>query len=101
MKFDIFKHQTSMDKAVNKLVHELEKEGIKFWYITENRFENVAFVKGEKRIEMSKHSFYRYSGMMQITRDRGENAPVEIIPVTDEMWLQQFIKPIILKLLSV
>ena len=104
--FNAIAHQDKMDKPVNKLIEQLDKLGIKYYYIPASKHENVAFAKGDKRIEISKHSFYRYSGMMQITRTKKDSQGndtnwTEVFPVTDDDWLQKFIKPIILKLLEV
>jgi hypothetical protein len=97
----------SMQPAVDKLVTDLKKQGIGFLTdadaykdVTAN---NVVFYKsGSTGIAfISYHSFYRFSGISVITRDKkGENNQSETIPVTNDQYMQVFMKPIILTLLE-
>lgn len=97
--FDKNKHQVSMRKAVDKLVTELKKSGITFTP-QEGEMENVGFRKDDKLIVMSHHSFYRYSGIaVRVVMKKDQPEP-EIYPVTDEIYLMQYIKPIILTLFA-
>lgn len=101
--FDRNSHIGRMAVPVSKLLADLQKLGVVF--TTSNVLANVCFTKGDKTIFMSQHSFYRYSGMMQITRTKKDSAGketefTEVFPVSDTQWLQLFIKPIVLKLLE-
>jgi len=98
--------------AVRKLIEQLKKDKILLFPSDLNnpQLRNITFVKNvngiNKRIFMSQHSFYRDSGMMQITRTKKDSNGndtnwTEVIPLTDDDWLQKFIKPIIYKLLEV
>lgn len=94
----------SMQPAVARLVSQLEKQKVFFSHIpgdplvTEN---NVTFFNDTKRIHISYHSFYRFSGIAVIIRDKkGENNQSEAVPLTDDIYMQQFMKPIIEKLLQ-
>jgi hypothetical protein len=92
-----------MVNASIKLITELSRDGIS---VSDNENNNRTFTKGNKTVSISHHSFYRYSGMTQITRTKKDSNGndtnwTEVIPVTDDDWLQKFIKPIIYKLLEV
>lgn len=105
--FDKNSHVNRMVIPVTKLVAQLNKIGIEFSatnYIVDakDNLHNVVFTKGDKIVNMSHHSFYRYSGIMQITRTKldsngKETNWTEVFPVTDDMYMQLFIKPIIIK----
>jgi hypothetical protein len=96
MSFDKDKHIAKMQPSVTKLVAQLKSKGIEFSPVDESGQENVTFKTSEKTINMSKHSFYRFSGISVITKDNGkDNNQSEVIPVTDEMYMQMFMKPII------
>lgn len=96
MSFDKEKHIAKMQPSVTKLVSQLKSKGIEFSPDDVSGFENVTFTTPNKTINMSKHSFYRFSGITVITKDKGDNSnQSEVIPVTDEMYMQMFMKPII------
>ena len=97
MNFNKEKHIASQEKSVIKLVNYFNKKGVKF-KPTDGNFENVIFETNDKQVKISHHSFYRYSGIATLNRDKGER-DVEIIEVTDEMYLDIFMKPIIETLL--
>jgi len=87
--------------SATKLIVQLAKDGISF-EPDDGELHNVVFRQGDKVVKMSHHSFYRFSGIAVITRDKkGENNQSETVPVTDDQYLQVFIKPIIYTLLSV
>jgi hypothetical protein len=89
----------SMSKSVNKLVEQLEKQNIQF-IGTDGELENVIFKQNDKQVKISHHSFYRYSGISVITREKKDKPnESETVPVTDEMYMQVFMKPIIETLL--
>lgn len=75
-----------------KLVSALKRQDIEF-SSTDVELNNVVFTKGDKVFKMSHHSFYRYSGICNIYKET-ENTMTPI-PVTDEMYLFDFIKPIV------
>lgn len=87
--------------AVKKLVVELIAIGIVSLPDDEPGCENMIFVKGHKSFRLSFHSVYRYSGILQITRTKKDSSGndtnwTEVIPVTNDQYIQMFIKPIIL-----
>lgn len=94
MEFNKQAHIDKMKPSVNKLVSQLKNKGIDFSPEDESGRENVTFRSSDKTVKMSKHSFYRFSGIAVITRDKGENGS-ETVEVTDEMYMQIFMKPII------
>ncbi len=94
MSFDKNKHIEKMQTSVAKLVSQLKSKGIEFSPVDESGQENVTFKTSEKTVNMSKHSFYRYSGIAVYTKDKGGNES-ETVEVTDEMYMQMFIKPIV------
>lgn len=102
MPFDKLAHISMQQNAVSKFIKTLNKEGISFIPEDTNRLENVAFLQGDKTIRMSQHSFYRYSGMIYYKRGTGDEKDNRIIltPVTDEMWLNDVIHPIVLERLK-
>lgn len=96
MSFDKNKHIEKMQSSVNKLVAQLKTKGIEFSPDDVNGHENVTFTTSEKTVNMSKHSFYRYSGVAVFTKDKGGNSnESETVEVTDEMYMQMIIKPIV------
>ena len=89
------KHQLSMKSSVNKLVSYFQSKGITFTP-TDGKLHNVVFTsKDNKQVKLSHHSFYRYSGIASVTKDGKEKNSIEVIEVTDEMYLNTFIKPVI------
>jgi len=77
----------------NKLVTTLAKQGIMF-KSSDGDLENVIFIKNNKELKISYHSFYRFSGICSLYKE-GEDKKLEVIYITDEMYLNTFIKPII------
>lgn len=94
MIFDTKAHIEKMQPAVNKLVAQLKTKGIEFDPNDSDGHENVTIKTKDKTIKISHHSFYRYSGIGFVYKDNKDNS-VETIEVTDEMYLINFIKPII------
>jgi hypothetical protein len=96
----------SMQPAVAKLRIQLEKEGICMLpntgdvkcsrLVTKN---NVGFYRRDDPLNImtiSHHSFYRFSGISCITRDKpGSNNESETIPVSDDTYMNTFMRPII------
>ena len=92
--FNKEQYQQKQQVSVKKLIDSLDKQGIIF-YPTDGELNNVTFVKDGKIFKMSHHSFYRYSGICNVYKET-ENTMIPV-PVTDEMYLFDFIKPIIEK----
>ena len=78
-----------IEAGVNKLKEWEEQKRIH-----EIPFENVVFMSNDKKAKISHHSFYRYSGITCISKDLGENKS-EYIDVTDAMFMDMFMKPIV------
>ena len=91
--FDKIAHQNKMKPQVDKFVAGFKSKGIDF-SPEDGGFENVVFTSPEKVVKVSHHSFYRYSGIACIYKEKGDNF-IEAIDVTDEMYLSIFMKPII------
>jgi hypothetical protein len=90
----------NMKPSINKFLAELQKQGISFSSV-DGELNNVVFTKGSNIAKISHHSFYRYSGISTITRDKKDsNNEIEVVDVSDELYLNKFIKPLVLKLLS-
>jgi hypothetical protein len=100
-----------MQPAVTKLLIQLAKDGIRFLPNTKDvkcnepvTKDNVGFytmLDPSNIATISHHSFYRFSGISSITRDKpGANNESETVPVTDDTYMNVFMKPIIYALLS-
>lgn len=83
-----------MKPFVDKLVSHFQSKGINFCP-TDGKMENVVFSSKDKVVRISHHSFYRYSGIACIYRDGNEKNTIEAIDVTDEMFMNNFMKPIV------
>lgn len=96
MKWNKETHKEQMKLFVQNLVNSLNKKGIEFKEI-DGELENVIFSNGDKILKLAHHCFYRYSGIASIFKEvkGSNNKEFETIIVTDEMWLNLFIKPII------
>lgn len=102
--FDKLTHINKMKPAVDKLLNHLNSKGIEFFPIDENpKLENVILKNKDKEVKISHHSFYRYSGISCVYKERTEdnNKKFEIIEVTDDMYMQNFMKPIIYTLFDI
>lgn len=87
-------HQAKMQTAVSKLLAQLTTQGITF-NPTDGGLENIILTQGDKVVKMSHHSFYRYSGQSKIYITKEKDPRTEILEMTDEMYLQNIIKPVI------
>lgn len=96
--FDTVAHRERMQPHADKLVAHFAKQGIKF-QPQEGEFDNVIFTSPIKVVKISHHSFYRYSGIACITKP-GEQNTSEYIEVTDAMFMDLFMKPIVETLLK-
>ena len=102
MNFNKQAHIAKMQPVINKFLAQLStSKGISF-IPTDGVLENVIFKQGDKEVKMSHHSFYRYSGICCLYEEKGEGEKkvFKIIEVTDEMFLNTFIKPIVDALLN-
>ncbi len=88
------KHKQKMQSAVDKLVLHFKNQGVNF-YPVDGSHENVIFISKNKEVRISHHSFYRYSGIACVYKEGKEKNSIETVEVTDEMFLNNFMKPII------
>lgn len=86
-------HQAKMGNSVNKLLTHLESKGITMIF---DDLDNLVFTNKDGKIfKISDHSFYRYSGIAQLSKTIKDSNLIDVFPVTDEMYLNMFIKPVI------
>ena len=94
--FDKKAHIQRMQAPVAKLVLHFKNKGIEFNPQDPDGLENVIFKSKDKEVKISHHSFYRYSGIACIYKEReGKENSFEILEVTDEMFINNFMKPIV------
>lgn len=94
MSFSPEKHIEKMEPSVKKLLAQLKSKGVEFTPQDESGLNNVVFRSSDKTVKISQHSFYRFSGIAVYTKSKGEHES-ETVEVTDEMYMQIFMKPII------
>lgn len=94
---DFENHKKQMQPLVDKMVVQLASKGISFRpYDGDNeRLPNVVFSNGIKHYRMSQASLYGYSRIASFTKELKDKKGVETIPVTDEMYLNMIIRPIV------
>lgn len=90
--FNPEKHIASMQPAVNKLAAYLKSKGIEF--SPNGGDNNVLLTSKNKVIKISNHSFYRFSGIAVTYKEIDKNT-FEVNEITDEMYLNNYMKPII------
>lgn len=88
-----------MQKSVEKLILYFQKKKIQF-LPSDGDLNNVQFISSEKIVKISHHSFYRYSGIASIHKEIGENK-IELISITDELYMENYMKPVIELLLNI
>ncbi len=88
-----------MKPYADKLVQHFEKDGWTF-APTDGELNNVVFSKGDKQVKISHHSFYRFSGLAQIVSSSGNSNEAQATVVTDEMWFNNYMKPIVQTLMD-
>lgn len=91
-------HKRKMKVPVNKFLTYLKSKDILFWFddtFNDEQLDNVVFMKDEKILKMSHHSFYRYSGIACTYKEGKNDNDIVPVDVTDERWLFEFIKPIV------
>src|SRR6185369_11657211 len=96
MNFNKEEHIAKMQPWVEKLAKNLAKQKVVFHPhdIDDEKLKNVTFVSEGKTIKISQHSFYRFSGICCVSRDLGENKS-EYVTVTDSMFMENFMEPIV------
>ena len=95
MTFDKAAQIKRMQPSVTKLLTYLKNKDIEFSPM-DGEFENIVLTSKDREVKISHHSFYRYSGISVYCRDKGENQnQSETVEVTDEMYMNNIMKPII------
>ena len=88
-----------MQPSVDKLVKDLEKQGIEFTPI-DGHLENVIFTKGEYVHKIAWQCFYRFSGMSAYYQEYKGNKKnqilVKVVEITDDFFINNFMKELIL-----
>ena len=92
MKFNPEEYKKKVWPQANKLITHLKNQNIDFF--GRNGHGNITFGNDFKTLEMSEHSFYGYSRLAHIT-EFIEGNRVKLTEVDDEMWLFNYIRPII------
>jgi len=87
-------HKAKMKPHVDRLVSYFKNKGIEF-SPTDGNLENVVFTSKDNEVKISHHSFYRYSGIVCVYKENKEKNIVETVEVTDGMFMDNFMKPII------
>ena len=95
-RFDGSALETKLKPYTDKLIARLEAKKIK---VTEDELNNFVFNDGKKEIKISRHNMFRYSGISVYCKDKGENFS-ETVEVTDQMYVENIIEPIIEILLN-
>lgn len=95
MEFNKKKHIEKMKPHADKMLVHLKNKGIDFSPEDVDGFENVTFTSKDKVIKMSKHSFYRFSGIACFYKEGKEKNSSEAFDFTDEMYMNIIIKPIV------
>ena len=96
MSWDKDAYILKVQPAVNRFVMKLHKKDI---YVGFSK-DNALITKGEKQIEISIHSFYRFSGISRIVKFNENNPIAEIHEVTDDMYYDNYLMPVIELLLK-
>ncbi len=80
----------------------IDKMLLNFSYLkfeeTDGEFENVIFSNGDKNVKIAHHYIYGYSRISRKDIDEGERT-LKSIRVTDEMYINDYVKPNVEKLL--
>lgn len=91
--FDKNKQKEKMEPIIGKLVSELKNKGVGF-KDSDGVLENVVFSYKGKELKIAHQLFYRYSGISCIQKEKDKRT-IELVLITDEMFLNSYIKPII------
>ena len=97
--FDKQAHIAMMKKPADKLVQYFQNKGVAFSPM-DGDIENVVFIKEDKKVKISHHSFYRFSGIACVYEHDDKSNTVKIIKVTDSMFMEMFMRPIVELLIS-
>lgn len=99
MGFDKYTYIKSIKSSVDKLVSDLNKQGIQF-EPTDGELENVVFTKGDETYKMAYQCFYRLSGMCVYYKEfdgkKGQSMLKPVFIPIDE-YINGYIKALILK----
>ena len=86
-----------MQPAIKGLINYLKNFNIKF-SPTDGKLDNVVFENDEKIIKIVHFVFYRFSGICKIQKSiKGRKNKIEFVDITDEMYINMFMKPLIQK----
>lgn len=88
--FDKNTYIAKQQSIVEKFLTVIAKQGVKF-LPTDGELENVVFIRNGVTFKMSHHSFYRFSGIKCVYREKANNE-IETVDITDEMYLNEYIK---------
>lgn len=69
MNFDTKAYIAKVKPAADRLIARLSSKGINFTP-GDGGYSNVTFTDGKKTMQMSEHSFYRFSGISVIVQDK-------------------------------
>ncbi len=95
MEFNKEAHIAKMQPHVDRMLVQLKSKGIDFDLEDVDGLQNVTFISKDKTVKMSKHSFYRFSGISCFYKEGKEKNTSEAFDFTDEMYMNNIIKPII------
>ena len=88
------KHKAKMKPYADKLISYLKSKGIAF-APDDGKLDNVILTSKDKTVKISHHSFYRYSGIACTYKEGKEKNTLEAVEVTDDMYMNSFMKKII------
>lgn len=97
--FDKKAHIERMKKPADKLIQYFAQKGISFSPV-DGETDNVIFSQGDKKVKISHHSFYRFSGIACVYEHNDTNNTVKILRVSDSMFMEMYMKPIVELLIS-
>mgnify|MGYP001602473246 CR=1 FL=1 len=88
-------HQLKVKPSTDKLISHLNKKGIEV-IPCNSGLKNIILKSKDKEVSISHHSFYGYSRMGAVTKQKGEKVnEFDFVPVTDEMYINNVLKYII------
>lgn len=94
MEFNVEEHKLRVKLYSDKLISYLKTKDIEFTPI-DGELNNVIFKSKTKEVKISHHSFYGFSRMGAVTKQRGEkSSEFDFVPVTHEMFIGNVIKSI-------
>jgi hypothetical protein len=93
MTFNKQEHINRLKPASNKLISYLSKKGIEF-IPEDSSGDNIILRSDLKELQVSKHCFYRFSGLAVIYKEVGKDE-LEEVPVDDDMFFNNYMKSVI------